>query len=286
MIQHTTPSKPRGGPRSAPEHAPARPPAGGAAATSKLAQVAYEHLQEQLWSGELEAGEKISEAKLAEELGMSRTPVREAIRRMETEGMLTQVPSSGTYVTAPERAEIVEAYEVRMAIESFAVKKATKRMKPAQVLELQKLCDDMRSAIRDFRESKAPLMAGDCLRRYLNADLGFHLLLLKAAENRRALTIFGDVNLRSAIFGCRSHERDLHHVAWVWLHHARVARAVRRRDPADAQRWLEAHMESSMDAALEAHDSLRGRKPPKGGEPPALTEAMTALIAELRGPAH
>jgi DNA-binding GntR family transcriptional regulator len=252
------------------------------AASSKLAQLAYEHLQEQLWSGQLAAGEKISEARLAAGLGMSRTPVREAIRRMETEGMVTQVASSGTYVAVPERAEIVEAYEVRMAIESFAVRKATRRMKPAQAVELQKLCDQMRAAIRDFRKSKKPVMMGEPLRRYLNADLAFHHLLLRAADNRRALAIFGDVNLRSAIFGCRSHQRDLHHVAWVWLMHARVARAVRRRDPADAERWLTKHMQASMDAALEAYDARRGRQEPPLANPPKLTEAMAALIAELR----
>lgn len=253
------------------------------ASTAKLAQRAYEHLQEQLWSGGLSAGDKISEARLAAGLGMSRTPVREAIRRMETEGMVTQIASSGTYVTVPERREIIEAYEVRMAIEGFAVRKATRRMKPAQAIELQKLCDQMRSAIHDFRQSKKPMMTGATLRRYLNADLGFHLLLLKAADNRRALTIFGDVNLRSAIFGCRSHQRDLHHVVWVWLLHARVARAVRRRDADAAQRWLEAHMQASMNAALEAYDARRGQHPQPSSQTPHLTEAMNALIAELRG---
>lgn len=255
-------------------------------ASTNLAQVAYEHLQEHLWSGALTPGEKISEAKLAVGLGMSRTPVREAIRRMETEGMVTQVASSGTYVTVPDRAAIVEAYEVRMAIEGFAVRKATRRMKPAQVLELQKLCDEMQEAIRDFRDSGKPVMVGAPLQRYLNADLGFHLLLLKGAENRRALTIFGDVNLRSAIFGFRSHQRDLHHVAWVWLQHARVARAVRHRDAEAAQRWLEGHMQSSMNAALEAYDARRGQHPAPAKGSPRLTEAMSALIAELRGPAH
>lgn len=143
-------------------------------------------------------------------------------------------------------------------------------------------------------------MTGNTLRRYLNADLAFHLLLLKAAENRRALTIFADVNLRSAIFGCHSHERDLHHVAWVWLHHARVARSIRQRDPVAAQRWLESHMQQSMEAALHAHDARRTRDPrnPAGkarakgkpntsdaGKPePELTEAMTALITALRSP--
>jgi len=253
---------------------------------SKLAQLAYEHLQEQLWSGGLAAGEKISEARLAAELGMSRTPVREAIRRMESEGVVTQVASSGTYVTLPERASIVEAYEVRMAIEGFAVRKATRRMKPAQVIELQKLCDEMRAAIHEFRDSKAATLAGQALRRYLNADLAFHVLLLKAAENRRAMAIFGDVNLRSAIFGCHSHQRDLHHVAWVWLQHARVARAVRQRNPEAAQRRLEAHMQTSMNAALDAYDSRRGQRLEPVAKPPRLTEATNALIAELRGQAR
>src|SRR4051812_42958125 len=159
-MRNTSPSKPRAGRRPRKEKQSAVP-------TSKLAQLAYEHLQEQLWSGGLSAGDKISEARLAAGLGMSRTPVREAIRRMETEGMVTQIASSGTYVTVPERNEIVEAYEVRMAIEGFAVRKATRRMKPAQAIELQKLCDQMRGAIHYFRKSKKPMMAGETLRRYL-----------------------------------------------------------------------------------------------------------------------
>ncbi|WP_051946062.1 GntR family transcriptional regulator [Verrucomicrobium sp. BvORR106] len=253
---------------------------------AKLAQLAYEHLQEKLWRGALSSGEKISEARLAEELGMSRTPVREAIRRMETEGVLTQIPSSGTYVAVPKRAEIVEAYEVRMAIESFAVRKATRRMKPSQILELQKRCDDMLAAIQEFRKSGETILSGESLRSYLDADLAFHLLLLKAADNRKAMTIFGDVNLRSAIFGCRSHQRDLHHVAWVWRHHARVARAVRQRDAAAAQRWLEAHMQASMEAALEAYDAGPVSPLPHDGPTPVLTHAVSALIAELRSPAR
>lgn len=264
-------------------HTTVRRPAGGAV-VAKLAHRAYEHLQQQLWSGALAAGSKISETTLAQELGMSRTPVREAIRRLESEGVVSQVASSGTFVTVPERTEIVEAYEVRMAIENFAVQKATRRMKSAQILVLQKTCDQMLAAIRDFRKSKAAVMTGAALRHYLNADLAFHLLLLQAAENRRALAIFGDVNLRSAIFGCRSHQRDLHHVAWVWLQHARVARAVRQRNAKAAQRYLERHMQTSMAAALEAYDAQRaGRRTPPA-HTPHLSAAMTELIQELRRP--
>ena len=213
---------------------------------------------------------------------MSRTPVREAIRRLESEGVVNQIASSGTFVTVPERAEIIEAYEVRMAIENFAVQKATRCMKPAQIVALQKTCDQMLAAARDFRASKAALMTGSVLRRYLDADLAFHLLLLQAAENRRALAIFGDVNLRSAIFGCRSHQRDLHHVAWVWLQHARVVRAVRQRDPVAAQRLLERHMQTSLAAALNAFDAQRAGRQQPAAQTPHLTSAMTALLEELR----
>jgi DNA-binding GntR family transcriptional regulator len=249
---------------------------------STLAQRAYQYLQEQLWCGVLTPGAKVSETRLAGEIGMSRTPVREAIRRMENEGLITQVPSSGTFVAVPTRAEIVEAYEVRMAIESFAVRKAVQRMKPVQLLELQKLCDQMLAAIRDFRDSKKEIMTGGPLRRYLNADLAFHLLLLKAADNHRALTIFGDVQLISSVFGCRSHRRDLHHVAWVWRYHARVARAVRRRDADAAQRHLARHMQESMNAAVDAYDARRKTATVPATAPAKLTEAVTALMAELR----
>lgn len=239
-----------------------------------LAGAAYRLLQERLWSGALGPGAKVSESGLAKELGMSRTPVREAIARLEREGVMQQVASSGTFVRRPDRLAIVEAYEVRIAIECFAVQKAALRMEPAQVRALRGHCDQMLVAIRDFRDSRVRVMGGAPLARYQDADLNFHFMLVEAAANRRALDIFRDVNLLNYIFGCRSHERDLHHVAWVWLGHARVAEAIRRRDPGAALRALERHMRSSMDAALEAYDERvagRGQPGDRG--------AMTAIPA-------
>ncbi|MCC6354886.1 MAG: GntR family transcriptional regulator [Verrucomicrobiae bacterium] len=235
-----------------------------------LAGLAYRQLQERLWSGALGPGAKVSETRLAKELGMSRTPVREAIARLEREGVMQQVASSGTFVRRPDRLAIVEAYEVRIAIECFAVQKAALRMKPAEVRALRGHCDRMLAAIREFRDSGARVMGGEPLALYQAADLGFHFMLVEAAANRRALDIFRDVNLLNYIFGCRSHERDLHHVAWVWLGHARVAGAIRRRDPGAAVRALERHMRSSMGAALQAYDErLAGRG--RAGDHGAMT---------------
>lgn len=246
---------------------------------SKLGHLAYQHLKRKLLNGELAAGDKISEVQLAADLGMSRTPVREAIRRLEVEGVLEPVASSGTFVKQAERVTIIEVYELRIAIESFAVQKAARRMKPAQVRQLQEYCDQMLSAIREFRDSGAPCMKDEPLRRYLNADISFHLLVLNAAENRHALAIYNDLNLRSAIFGCRSHDRDLHHVARVWCQHERVARAVRQRDPGAALHALEKHMYASMEAALDAYDAHMAGRATSSPEQEDFTEAMAGLMA-------
>jgi len=243
---------------------------------SKLGDRAYRHLKRKLLNGELAAGDKISEGQLAADLEMSRTPVREAIRRLEVEGVLQPVASSGTFVKHAERSTIIEIYELRIALECFAVQKATRRMKPAQMRQLREFCDEMRSAVRAFRDSGEPCMKGEPLRRYLSADIGFHLALLKAAENRPALAIYSDLNLRSTIFGCRSHDRDLHHVARVWRQHDCVARAVRRRDAQAALQALEKHMNASMNAALEAYDACRaGRTTEESG----FTESIAVFLA-------
>lgn len=246
---------------------------------SSLSEIAYNHIRRKLLGAMLPAGAKVSEHALSRELGISRTPVREAIRRLESEGMLHQVASSGTFVARSDRKALVDVYEVRMALEAWAVKKATKRMRAQQVLELGRLCDRMREAIHAFRDSRGAAMDGPALRQYLTADLAFHLLLLRAAGNQYALKLIGDVHVRSAIFGYRSHDRDLHHVARTWLFHARVARAVRQRNARAAQYWLERHMRVSLRGALEAFDAhgMSSSHSP----PPDLAEAMETLISDF-----
>ena len=244
-----------------------------------LSDVAYKHIQHKLLSASFPMGAKVSEQRISRELGISRTPVREAIRRLESEGMLHQVASSGTYVAQPDRAELIDLYEVRMALEKMAVRKAIRRMAPGDVLELERLCQQMHEAVRTLRDSGQAVMDGPLLEKFLTADLAFHLSLLRAAGNRYASRILGDVHLRTAMFGYRSHERNLHHVAYTWRAHVRVARAVRRRDARAASAWLERHIRFSLRGATEAFDRRGGALPPT--PPPEFTTAMESMLAEL-----
>ncbi|RYZ64370.1 MAG: GntR family transcriptional regulator, partial [Proteobacteria bacterium] len=88
-------------------------------------QKAYVFIQRKLLEGEIRAGDLVSELALAAEIGMSRTPIREAIGQLELEGLFDKVPRVGTLVRLPDQRELRELYEVREALESHAASVAT-----------------------------------------------------------------------------------------------------------------------------------------------------------------
>ncbi len=250
---------------------------------SSLSQIAYRNIRQRLLDASLLAGDKVSEAGIAREIGVSRTPVREAIRRLQEEGVLYQIPSSGTFVAEPNRAQVIEAYEIRLALEGFAVGKATRRMKPGERMELSSLCDKMHAAIKAFRDSGDEVLNGELLKSFLTADLAFHLLLLRAADNQSALKIVADAHVRNRVFGYKTHRRDLHHLAWAWLVHARIARAVRQRDSKRARYWMRRHIHDSLRDALAAFDRQTAGRAPGREAQDSLVDVMDNLVSRLAG---
>ena len=158
-------------------------------------------------------------------------------------------------------------------------------MTPRQRTELALYSEKMHSAVIAFRDSPNPVMEGETLRGFLTADLGFHLSILRAAENHSVMKIVGDVHMRNRSFGFRTHFRDLHHVAWVWLIHARIARAVRKHDARQAVRLMRRHIRESLKDALEAFDRQLAVQAPQG-QATGLAEAMDELVSLLSGEQH
>lgn len=222
--------------------------------TSFLSHQAYVYIQEQLLGGRWGLNERISEKAVADELGISRTPVREAIRKMIAEGLLYQVPSSGTFVTKPDRQSIVEMFEVRMALEGLAAGKAAELIRAPEVRELQRQFVIMRNASRAFRDSGEQFMQGQMLDRFLAADRAMHSTLLSVADNRMASNIVHNGRIQTLIFGLRSYERDLHHIAITLRSHGRLVHSIRRRDGELARQCMESHIRNSMRDALRAYD--------------------------------
>ncbi len=219
-----------------------------------LNDIAYRLITKKLMASELVAGQKISEQQIATECGISRTPVREAVRRLTEEGLLYQIPSSGTYVARMDRRQLIDSYEVRMALECFALDHALKNLTKETRQELRRLCDEMHTIVAKLRSKKQKVLDGSPLVKFLSADLSFHLLILKASGNRMAIKIVNNAYQRNQFFGHHSHRRDLNHLSWVWMHHAKIERAIRRGDAEGARRWLHTHIARSLNDALAAYD--------------------------------
>lgn len=250
------------------------------AKNDSLSQLAYEAIYGRLLAGSIPAGQRVSENGIARDLGMSRTPVREAIRRLTREGMLYQVPRSGTYVSQPDRKRVVEAYEMRIHLESLAVAKAARDMSATEIAQLGQMVNQMRDATREFRASGARVISGDLLHKFASADMQFHLLILRAADNRMLFRTVAEILLQKQTLTFRGSEHDLRLLARVWLFHARVARAVRRRDARAARHWMRAHLRDSRRNALAAFDRQLGPHGDAAG-PADLTGVVERLIQRV-----
>ena len=138
-----------------------------------LWQRAHEHLREEIISGRLTPGTELQEVALAESLGVSRGPIREALGRLAAEGLVTVRPRRGAVVRALSAEEFLEAYQVREALEVMAVRLAVPRLTAADVAGMQRLIEEM-SALADAEDVQG----------FFETNGAFHQVFFEVAGNR------------------------------------------------------------------------------------------------------
>lgn len=104
-----------------------------------LTQTAYEFIKDKLLSGEIKPGERMREDLIAEDISMSRTPVRESINQLASEGFVNQIPRKGIFATKFTLEEMIDIIEIRVILESFAAKKCCKNIKEFQIIEFESI---------------------------------------------------------------------------------------------------------------------------------------------------
>ena len=142
-----------------------------------LRDVVFETLRDAIITQVLKPGERLMEIQLADEMGVSRTPVREAIRKLELEGLVVMVPRKGAYVAGVSMKDIHEVYEVRSALEMLAVTLAAERITEEELDALE------RQVLRESEEEDKP-NKGD-LDSIIYIDRSFHDIIYQAAHNQR-----------------------------------------------------------------------------------------------------
>jgi len=143
-----------------------------------LREIVFESLREAIINGTLKPGERLMELQLAEQMGVSRTPVREAIRKLELEGFVVMVPRKGAYVSGISVRDIVDIFEVRAALESLAAGLAAERITEEELDELERVL---------FQIAEAS--AGENIGIIAEKDANFHELLFRASRNQRLVNM-------------------------------------------------------------------------------------------------
>ena len=156
---------------------------------SALVDEVAERIKEKILSGDLPIGAQLRQALLAEEFGVSRMPVREALRQLQNGGLITVLPNRGAIVRVPAPWEVREAYEVRAELEALAARRAVRRITPDVIADLRALNSDMRARASGVRPA-ADLPPAE---RHRGSET-FHGLIAGSAENARLTRMIDELH--------------------------------------------------------------------------------------------
>ena len=223
-----------------------------------LREVVSETLRQAIKDGVLKPGERLMEIQLADEL--SRTPIREAIRKLELEGFVVMVPRRGTYVADISLKDIAQVFEIRSALEELAAGLAAERITPDELEYLERILVEINEYIDNDEFDKI-----------VDADVRFHDVLYHASRNQRLVDILN--NLREQMLRFRS--ISMHYpgrLAATWEEHRQMVENIADHNSAMARKVAKKHMENSERTLLKgiSKDEESARRVhelfPHGGE--------------------
>jgi DNA-binding GntR family transcriptional regulator len=196
-----------------------------------LRERVLDRLREDILSNDLPPGTELSEVALADSFGVSRGPLREAMGQLASEGLLTVTPRRSAVVTALTREEFLDAYQVREALETFAIRLAVPRLDESDIARLRQLHEEMLEQAR-----------GGQIMEFFASNAEFHQLFVSSSGNRKLEEIYGQLISQMSRYLARSLELrgSLEKSA---AEHAAILEAVGAGDAERAARLLAEHIE-------------------------------------------
>lgn len=195
-------------------------------------QNAYLALMDAIRAGQYAPGERLREVEVADRLALSRTPVREALRRLESEGIIEHRPRVGAVIRKLSHSEVVELYEMRLVLERTAAELAAKHAVAAEVDELEALNLEIEASAQD------PARAA-------SVNQQFHGCLYRATRNRFLLGSTRSLNNALLLLGPTT-LADEERISVVVRQHRAIIDAIVAQDPEAAGAAAEAHLQTSL----------------------------------------
>lgn len=208
-----------------------------------MRDVIYEVLRQAIFDGKLKPGERLVESELAKNMNVSRTPVREAIRMLETEGLAKHIPRKGAIVKGFTREEIVEIYSIRMALEALAITYTAENITDVELQKLKQLIKKMRK----FTEQN------DTKNLFETCEK-FNKILVDSCKMPRLIKLintYQEYLRRFRAITMRDKQRKID----VQKDHENILNAILERDKEKAERLVKAHLNRALDAYLESFPS-------------------------------
>lgn len=204
-----------------------------------LRDVVFHTLRQAILRGELKPGERLMEIQLANKLGVSRTPIREAIRKLELEGLVLMIPRKGAEVAEITEKNLRDVLEVRGALEELAVQLACDRINKEGI-------ENLRRAAKEF---EAVLDSAD-ITRIAEADVAFHDIIYNATDNRRLIQLLN--NLREQMYRYRVEylkQKDCH--PKLMAEHLDIIEAIEKGERDKASKITSQHIDNQVAAVID-----------------------------------
>ncbi|QCJ42511.1 GntR family transcriptional regulator [Bacillus sp. S3] len=206
--------------------------------SNPLYEQIYDNIKESIINGEFKSGERIVDGWIAEKLGVSRSPVREAFRKLEQDGLIVNQDGT-TFVYKPNVEDVIELFEVRAGLEGMAVFLATQSMTDEQIDELGESIVQVKNAIKEKKMAEV-----------VKLNTFFHECIVKSSGNKRLLEMMGKINNLILLYRNNFFAKFFGSDVFIHEHHE-VVEAMKTRNPVVASEKMREHILNDLDQLKE-----------------------------------
>lgn len=204
-----------------------------------LRDVVFENLREAILEGRLKPGQRLMEVQLAEQLGVSRTPVREAIRKLELEGLVIMLPRKGAYVANMSLKDVIDVLEIRSSLEGLAASLAAQRMNSDDIKKMEKISKEYEKSIKNVD-----------LETSLIKDVEFHECIFKSTNNKKLHQLIN--SLWEQVYRFRvTYISDYNSSLSIINEHKLILDAIKKGDTELAKKYATEHIEKAEQFIIE-----------------------------------
>lgn len=204
-----------------------------------LRDVVFNTLRDAILTGKLVPGERLMENQLADKLGVSRTPVREALRMLELENLVELVPRKGAQVLDMSEKDIINILEVRSALEGLATSVACKKMSKEDLQQLKNMEVDFEKAVAD-----------NDVEHFVDIDEDFHDLIFAATENDKLINIFRNLRIQLYRYRMAQAKNNETSMSTIVAHHRSIIRAIENHDGEEGASIAQGHIKYQTESIL------------------------------------